>query len=81
MFSVIYDHSETTYAPQFYIKNGRLGDNLDSPKRAETLLSAFRAAKIDIEDATDFGLGPILDIHTERYLRFLQRADEHLKPV
>lgn len=79
MFSVIYDHRDTRHAPQFYIKNGKLGDHLDSPKRAETLLSAFHAAKIDIEDATDFGLDPIRDVHTERYVRFLMRADEHQK--
>lgn len=79
MFSVIYDHSETRHAPQFYIRNGKLGGNLDSPKRAETLLSAFRTARIDVENATDFGLATVLDVHTRRYVQFLQRADEHLK--
>lgn len=79
MFSVIYDHSETRHAPQFYIKNGKLGGNLDNPKRAETLLSAFHAANVDVKHATDFGLGPILDVHTQPYLRFLQRANEYLK--
>lgn len=77
MFSVIYDHRETKHAPQFYIKNGKLGGNLDTPKRSETLLSAFRAVNMDVIDAVDFGLAPVIDVHTERYVRFLQRADEH----
>ncbi|MEI9431706.1 histone deacetylase family protein [Mesorhizobium sp. Cs1299R1N3] len=79
MFSVIYDQSETRHAPQFYIKNGQLGVSLDHPKRAETLLSAFRTAEIEIRAATNFGLGPVLNVHTQRYLQFLQRADEYLE--
>jgi len=79
LFSVIYDDNETRHAPRFYIKNGKLGGNLDNPQRAETLLAAFRAASISVEKATDFGLAPVLDVHTQPYVRFLQRADEYLK--
>ncbi|NGO53872.1 histone deacetylase family protein [Allomesorhizobium camelthorni] len=78
MFSAIYDAMEAEHQPKFYVKNGKASRGLEQPARAAILLNAFRSAGWPIQNPDAFGLDPILKIHTERYLSFLQRANAYL---
>ncbi|MFN3212173.1 MAG: histone deacetylase family protein [Henriciella sp.] len=58
------------HAPAVELQNGELVPHAESAARVDAILSALT----DIAAPTDHGLEPILAVHTQSYVGFLQRA-------
>lgn len=55
--------------------DGRWEDYHESPRRAEMILNAVRAADLGaVDEPTDFGIEPICAVHADHYLDYLQTA-------
>lgn len=70
------DHKPTQYGV-----HGRLVRPLENPERGETLLASLRTLGIAAEVPDDFGLDPVLAIHADHYVRFLQGAFERFQAL
>lgn len=74
--NVYYSSDHLQHQPPFEIFDG--GDkipNFEVPERAERILAALKSASwANILPPTDFGLEPILAVHDQGYIEFLQSA-------
>ena len=65
-----FSEHQSKHAPALELQNGALVTHAESGARVD----AIRAALSDIEAPRDHGLEPILAVHTQSYVDFLQRA-------
>jgi acetoin utilization deacetylase AcuC-like enzyme len=65
-----FSEHQSKHAPALELQNGELVPHAESEARVE----AIRSALTDIEVPTDHGLEPILEVHEQSYIDFLQRA-------
>jgi len=71
----IYSQTHHRHAPRRELSGGELMPAVEIPQRAENILAAVTAADLGAIDSPDeFGLSPILSVHTEPYVRFLESA-------
>lgn len=71
---VFYSDESPKHAPEFYFRRGRRIDHLEQPGRFVILKDAAERGGHDLQQAGSFGSEPILKVHTERYLNFLEQA-------
>ncbi|MCW3473296.1 histone deacetylase family protein [Limobrevibacterium gyesilva] len=71
---VTYSQAQALHVPRPYVLRGVMTQPREIPARAEQLLDAVRAAGHDIRSPQDFGRGPLLGVHTEDYVSFLEAA-------
>jgi acetoin utilization deacetylase AcuC-like enzyme len=73
---VFYSDAHLAHGPRFYFPEGGQRELfLETPERAECILSALRKADwAEVVPPADLGLEPILGVHSARYLAFLRTA-------
>ncbi len=69
-----YDADQSLHDPQQFMRYGRIADPKDLPSRTEALLAALDRCGITADRPQDYGLDPVLAIHTQPYLDFLSTA-------
>jgi acetoin utilization deacetylase AcuC-like enzyme len=67
--------------PENYLVNGVFHPNPEHPARIDLLLEGARSAGCAIERPADCGLGPILAVHEDRYVRFLETAHQRWRRI
>ncbi|MCC6915323.1 MAG: histone deacetylase family protein [Rhodospirillaceae bacterium] len=67
--------------PLQFMRAGRIANPTDLPARTDALLKALGENKIDVETPPDFGLEPLLKVHSRDYLSFLETAFEKWQAV
>lgn len=61
------------HSPQRELSDGKFIPAVEVPQRAESVLEQVELQKLgSIEEPSDFGLNPILRIHSENYVSFLE---------
>jgi acetoin utilization deacetylase AcuC-like enzyme len=71
-----YAEEERRHYPAHFLVNGVLKENPEQPERIDLLLAGAKAAGCQIERPKDCGLLPILDVHEDRYVKFLETAHD-----
>lgn len=72
---IITNLEQQLHDPPFEILDGQVQPYFESPRRAEMILAALDAAGFPAPQAPRrFGLGPILGVHAEDYVTYLQQA-------
>jgi acetoin utilization deacetylase AcuC-like enzyme len=73
---VVCHPEQQRHYPQQFLVNGVFRPNPEVPERQDRLLQAAQAAGCRHEPPLMHGMEPIAAVHTEAYLRFLERAWE-----
>ncbi len=68
----VFDDAQRAHDPQFFLSSGARKRCPEQPARVDALLSAVRRMGGSVVQAPDAGLAPILAVHPQRYLTFLQ---------
>ncbi|WP_209425407.1 histone deacetylase family protein [Pararhodobacter sp. SW119] len=71
-----FDPEQSRHDPQQFMQLGRISDPKDLPSRTEALLTALSRRGITPEAPPDYGLDPILAIHTRPFVEYLSSAYE-----
>ena len=71
---LFFDSRQMAHQPKQYMINGRITDPLENPARAHTLIDALAELGLAQEEPGDAGLDPILAVHADHYVAFLQTA-------
>lgn len=67
------EHQQKHY-PEHFLVNGIAAPNPEKPVRVEMLIDGAKKAGMEIVEPINYGLGPILRLHDERYIDFLEYA-------
>ena len=68
----VFDEAQRAHDPQFFLSSGAAQPCPEKPARVDALLGAVRALGGPVVQAPDSGLAPILRVHPQRYVTFLQ---------
>ena len=68
----IFDPAQSAHDPQFFLSAGARQPCPEQPARIGALLSAVQRMGMEVRAPSDAGLEPILAIHPQRYLTFLE---------
>ena len=60
------------HAPDHFMRSGVVGESPEGPNRAEVLVAALERMRIAIRQPEDYGTAPLLAVHSNEYLHFLQ---------
>ena len=60
--------------PKSYYSRGQMRTPQEVPQRAQNLLQAVDTLGFDIREPADYGLDPLLAVHSAAYLSFLETA-------
>jgi len=71
-----FDPEQSLHDPQQFMRLGKISDPKDLPSRTDALLEALSREGIAPEAPPDYGLDPILAIHTRPFVDFLATAYE-----
>jgi len=69
-----YAEEERLHYPAYFLVNGVFTENPEQPARIDKLIAGARAAGCDIIRPKDAGIAPVLAVHEERYVSFLENA-------
>lgn len=67
-----YHPGQRAHAPRFFLSSGAAKPCPEHPTRIDALLGGVAALGLPVQTPDDHGLGPIVAIHPQRYLDFLQ---------
>lgn len=68
----VFDDAQRAHDPQFFLSSGAQFPCPEKPARIDALLGAVRRMGGPVVQAPDAGLEPILAVHPQRYVTFLQ---------
>ena len=71
---LFFSDAQLAHEPKQYMVHGRIVDPVDNPLRATTLIDALARIGLARVKPGDFGREPILSVHADHYLTFLQSA-------
>lgn len=71
---VVFSDSHSLHDPQTFIRSGRLAQAAERPERAVRLRTAIDELGYNVHEPDEFGLEPILAVHDESYVEFLEEA-------
>ena len=69
---VFWDPAQQAHAPEFFLQKGKVRKNFEIPARADALLEACTAMKLDIVAPPEADLLALRQVHTPDYLGFLR---------
>lgn len=69
-----YAEEERLHYPAHFLVNGVFKENPEQPARIDKLIAGARAAGCEIIRPQDAGLAPVLAVHEQRYVSFLENA-------
>ena len=67
-----FDDRQWAHDPKHFVSSGQMANNPEQPKRFEVLSQGAINAGCTLDATKDFGMEPIGEIYSPRYLRFLQ---------
>jgi acetoin utilization deacetylase AcuC-like enzyme len=67
--------------PKSYYSRGQMRTPQEVPQRAQNLLQALHSLNFEIREPADFGLDPLLAVHSDAYLTFLKGAHASWKEM
>lgn len=68
----VFDAAQRAHDPQFFLSSGAAQPCPEKPARVDKLLAAVRQIGGTVVQPPDLGITPILHVHPQRYLTFLQ---------
>jgi len=71
---LFFSDAQLAHRPTQYMVHGRIVDPLENPDRAGTLLASLERASLRRAPVADMGRPPILKVHADHYLAFLEEA-------
>jgi acetoin utilization deacetylase AcuC-like enzyme len=71
---LFFDETQLAHQPRQYMVHGRIVDPFENPDRATTLIDALARAGLERAVPADFGRAPILKVHADHYVGFLEEA-------
>ena len=71
---LFFSEAQLAHRPKQYMVHGRIVDPFENPSRAITLIDALAAVGLGRIEPEDFGREPILSVHDEHYVTFLEGA-------
>jgi acetoin utilization deacetylase AcuC-like enzyme len=71
---LFFDETQLAHQPKQYMVHGRIVDPFENPGRATTLIAALARAGLECAAPADFGRAPILKVHADHYVGFLEEA-------
>jgi len=69
---VFFDPIQKTHAPETFLVSGAWRPCPETPERADSFLAAVRDLGLTVTVPDDFGLGPLVAVHSPEYLTFLK---------
>ncbi len=69
-----FSEEQLLHSPRQFMRLGRISAPTDLPSRAESLQGALAARGIKVEAPADYGRKPLVDIHSQDYLDYLETA-------
>ena len=67
-----FEDRQSAHDPKHFVSNEQMADNCEQPKRIEVLSKGAVNASCTLWAPSDFGMGPIGEIHLPFNLKFLQ---------
>lgn len=78
---IFFDEAQFGHRPTQFMVLGRIVPPVENPDRAEALVAALAAIGCRRETPADAGLGPILAVHADHYVTFLETAFERFRAL
>jgi acetoin utilization deacetylase AcuC-like enzyme len=69
-----FDETQLAHQPKQYMVHGRIVDPFENPNRAPRLMAALEKAGLQRTMPKDYGRDPILKVHADHYVAFLEQA-------
>jgi acetoin utilization deacetylase AcuC-like enzyme len=69
-----FDETQLAHQPKQYMVHGRIVDPFENPNRAPGLMAALEKAGLQRTMPKDYGRDPILKVHADHYVAFLEQA-------
>ena len=71
---LFFDETQLAHQPKQYMVHGRIVDPFENPNRATTLIASLASVGLQRAEPRDFGRDPILKVHADHYVAFLEEA-------
>jgi acetoin utilization deacetylase AcuC-like enzyme len=71
---LFFSDTQLAHQPKQYMVHGRIVDPFENPNRATTLIESLQAVGLERAEPSDFGRAPILAVHADHYVAFLEEA-------
>jgi acetoin utilization deacetylase AcuC-like enzyme len=71
---LFFSDTQLAHQPTQYMVHGRIVDPFENPNRATTLIESLQAVGLERAEPADFGRAPILKVHADHYVAFLEEA-------
>jgi acetoin utilization deacetylase AcuC-like enzyme len=71
---LFFTDAQLAHRPRQYMVHGRIVDPFEHPERATTLMSSLERAGLQRAEPEDYGRAPILRVHADHYVAFLEEA-------
>lgn len=71
---LFFTEAQLAHQPRQYMVHGRIVDPFENPNRATTLIASLEAAGLTRAEPADRGRAPILKVHADHYVAFLEEA-------
>lgn len=71
---LFFTETQLAHQPRQYMVHGRIVDPFENPNRATTLIAALEKAGLTRTEPSDYGREPILKVHADHYVGFLEEA-------
>lgn len=69
-----FSDQQLSHQPKQYMVHGRIVDPFENPNRAPKLMAALEKAGLQRNTPKDYGRAPILKVHADHYVNFLEQA-------
>jgi acetoin utilization deacetylase AcuC-like enzyme len=74
---LFFDETQLAHQPKQYMVHGKIVDPFENPNRATTLIASLEKVGLQRTEPKDYGRAPILKVHADHYLTFLEQAYAH----
>jgi acetoin utilization deacetylase AcuC-like enzyme len=72
-----FSEAQLAHCPKQYMVHGRIVDPFENPSRATTLIASLERAGLQRTEPKDYGREPILKVHADHYVTFLEETYAH----
>jgi len=71
---LFFTETQLAHRPKQYMVHGRIVDPFENHNRATTLIQSLESAGLSLVEPKDYGRAPILAVHADHYVAFLEEA-------
>ena len=71
---LFFTETQLAHQPKQYMVHGQIVDPFENPNRATTLIDVAGERRLERAEPADFGRAPILKVHADHYVAFLEEA-------